>query len=67
MLEINIPQLKFSEVQNTVDEDGYIHIPYIGEYITAIYKVAMVVASILAVIMIIIQGVKITTLGGEEK
>ena len=66
MLEINIPQLKFSEVQNTVDEDGYIHIPYRRIHYGHIQS-AMVVASILAVIMIIIQGVKITTLGGEEK
>lgn len=67
ILEINIPQLKFSDVENSVDEMGYLHLPYIGEYMSAIYKVAMVVVSIIGVIMIVVVGVKITVLGGEER
>jgi hypothetical protein len=67
ILEINIPQLKFSDIENTIDEEGYIHIPYIGEYISAVYKVLMVIASIIAVAMIVVVGVKITVIGGEER
>jgi len=67
ILEINIPQLKFSDVQNTVDSQGFIHIPYIGEYISAIYKVAMVIVSIVGVVMIIVVGIKVTVMGGEER
>ncbi len=66
-LEINIPQLTFSSVTNTLDEQGYIHVPYIGEYIAAIYKFSMVVISIISIIMIIVAGAKITVLGGEER
>lgn len=67
VLEINIPQIKFSDVQNSIDAQGFLHLPYIGEYMSAIYKVGMVVVSIIGVIMIIVVGVKITVMGGEEK
>ncbi|MFA6423828.1 MAG: hypothetical protein WCV83_00775 [Candidatus Magasanikbacteria bacterium] len=67
VLEINIPQLKFSDVQNNIDSEGYLHLPYIGEYVTAIYKLAMVIVSIIGVVMIIVVGIKITVLGGEER
>ncbi|MFA6547580.1 MAG: M15 family metallopeptidase [Candidatus Magasanikbacteria bacterium] len=67
VLEINIPQLKFSDVENSVDDEGFLHLPYIGEYMSAIYKVAMVAISIIGVIMIIVVGVKITVMGGEER
>jgi hypothetical protein len=71
ILSINIPQLNFSDLaSSTATQEGgdvYIHIPYIGEYISAIYKVGMVVASIIGVIMIVVVGIKITVLGGEER
>ena len=71
ILEISIPKLKFTDVKNTLytAEDGtsYIYIPYIGEYMTTVYQVGMVAANIIAVIMIIVVGVKITTLGGEQR
>ncbi len=66
-LEINIPQLTFSDVANNIDDEGFLHLPYIGEYISATYKVLMVVVSIVGVIMIIVVGVKITVLGGQER
>lgn len=67
ILEINIPQLNFSDVKNQVDDEGYLHLPYIGEYITTIYKISMVIVSIIGIIMIIVVGAKITVLGGEER
>ncbi len=66
VLQIKIPQLKFTDVQNTLDEDGNIHLPWIGELIAALYKFGMAVASIIAVVMIIVQGARIVTSGGGE-
>ncbi len=66
-LEINIPQLTFTDIANSIDEQGYLHLPYIGEYMSAIYKISMVAISIIGVIMIIVVGVKITVLGGAER
>ncbi len=65
-IEIRLPGLTFSEVKNTLDEEGNITIPYFAEYLSAAYKFAMVAASILAVIMIVVQGAKIVTSGGGE-
>lgn len=68
ILGINIPQLDFSNASQNIDEEGYLHLPWIGEYIAAIYKFAMVVVSILAVIMIILSGARMmVSAGGEEK
>jgi len=68
ILGINIPQLDFSNAPQNVDEEGYLQLPWIGEYIAAIYKFAMVVASIIAVIVIILSGARmIVSAGGEEK
>lgn len=71
ILEINLPQLKFTDVSNTLyvaeDGTGYFYFPYIGEYMSAVYKIGMMVVSIIGVIMIIVVGVKITVLGGEER
>lgn len=70
-VSINIPDLKFSTLASSTatDENGvtYLHIPYIGEYLSAIYKFFMVVISIIGVIMIVVEGMKITVMGGEER
>jgi hypothetical protein len=67
-LEIIIPNLKFSEVSNTVDENGNIHFPWIGEYLKAVYRFGVSIASILGVVMIIREGLRIVlSAGGEEK
>jgi len=71
LLEIRIPGLTFSDVSNTLytDQDtgaSFITIPYIGEYIANAYKFAIALASIIAVVMIIVEGVKIVVLGGEQ-
>ncbi len=68
ILEIIIPNLKFTDVANTIDEDGNIQFPWIGEYIKAAYRFGVSVASILGIVMIIIEGVRIVlSAGGEEK
>lgn len=68
IIEVNIPKLDFSNAAQNVDTEGYLHLPWVGEYIAAIYKFAMVIASILAVIIIILSGTRIIiSAGGEEK
>lgn len=68
ILEIIIPNLKLSEVQNTIDERGNIQIPWIGEYLKAIYRFAITIASIVGVVMIIKEGLRIIlSAGGDEK
>lgn len=71
-LEISLPNLTFSDVQKTLttdeDDNVYINAPYIGEYLSAAYKFAMVAGSIVAVVMIIVMGLRVvTSLGGEQK
>lgn len=64
---IKIPGLDFSSVSTTVDSEGYIHIPYLGQYLTAVYKFAMVAISIVAVVMLIVIGAGAIVSGGGEK
>lgn len=67
-LEVHIPGLNFSDINQTLDKDGYIHVPYIGEFLSAVYKYALGIGTILAVIMIIKNGVTIIlSAGGEGK
>lgn len=68
LLEFHLPGLSFTDIQNTLDADGYIHLPFIGELIAAIYKFGLVVGSILAAVMIIVSGIRIlVSAGGEGK
>ncbi|MFH1789743.1 MAG: hypothetical protein ABH832_01605 [bacterium] len=60
-LSIRIPGLTLTDLKNTLDSEGYIHIPWIGQYITALYKFSMVAVSIVAVLMILMQGIVILT------
>ncbi len=64
---IRIPGVTFSDVAKTLDDDGNISTPFIGEYISGVYKFAMVAASVIAVIMIIVQGVQVIMSGGGEE
>lgn len=71
-LSINIPGLNFSKLSSssTITTEGnktYLNIPYVAEYLAAVYKVGLVVISIIAVIMIVVTGVKIIVSGGEAK
>jgi|GEM_PF-2356456 len=61
-LQIKIPGLNFSnpdDVKKLISEDSdktYLSIPYLSEYIVAIYKYAIVVASIIATFIIMWNG-----------
>jgi len=66
-LEIRLPGLAFSDLAKTVDSEGFLHIPWIGEFLKAIYNFGLAIVSIVAVVMIIMQGAKIIVSGGESK
>jgi hypothetical protein len=68
VLGVTIPSLHFSPPPAEVDEDGNIYIPWIGEYIKAVYNFTVIVISILAIVMLIIAGAQIiTSAGGPAK
>lgn len=68
ILGIKIPNLNFSAPPSEIDEEGNIYIPWIGEYIKAIYNFALVAISIIAVVVLIVQGARIIiSAGGPEK
>jgi len=70
---IKIPSLSdgFSDVsKNLVEEEGdtYLLLPWIGEYLGAIFNFALGVVSIVAVVMVIIHGAKVVvSAGGSAK
>ncbi len=73
---IKIPGLNFSDKDTVIktlkDETGpagsgqYLSIPFLGEYLAALFRLAVVVASLLAVIFIIFAGFVWTTSGGSS-
>lgn len=68
--EITLPGLNLSKILvSQTDESGatYVSIPWIAQYLTWAYRFLMGVGSILAVVMIIIEGAKIVVSGGGEQ
>lgn len=65
-LQINIPTFKLSDVRaRTIEgEPTDVSIPWIGEYIAALYRWAVPVGAILATVVIMIAGVIWLTSGG---
>lgn len=65
--KINIPGLTYSEPKITV-EDGvtYQHLPYLGDYISAVYKYLVLALSIVTVVVIIVSGLGWITSGGNS-
>lgn len=67
-VKISIPGLKFSEPK-TVEESGgkFLYIPFLGDYISSLYKYLIIVASIIATAMIIKAGFDWLMSGGEAE
>ncbi|MFA6105716.1 MAG: C39 family peptidase [Patescibacteria group bacterium] len=63
-LNISIPYVDFSKA--SLDADGFVNIPYLAEYFVGGYKFAVTAASMIAVIVIILNGFRITMSGGGE-
>jgi hypothetical protein len=67
VLEVNIPGLNLNDVKSVTDDTGtYVYIPWISQLITALYKFGLGIVSIVAVVVIIIQGLRVITSGGGE-
>lgn len=69
-LTVRIPGFEnFSLPPTTMDESGRAYFPWIGEYIRAIYNFGLIAISILAVLMIIVSGIRVimSGFGGEKK
>jgi len=59
-VKISIPGLSFSNITKTQDGDGttYLLVPFLGEYIGAVYKYIVIIAGIIATVMLIFAGVQ---------
>ncbi|MFH1946673.1 MAG: hypothetical protein ABIJ23_00735 [Candidatus Magasanikbacteria bacterium] len=72
-LQTTLPGLEFSKaefIEKTTpsgQQGTYLLIPYLGEYLMAFYRYAVVVASILTVVFIIIGGLQWTISGGSPE
>lgn len=63
--EINLPGLAFSSPTSTLDSEGFIHLPWLAEYLSVLYKFALIASSIIAAIVIIIEGFKVVGSAGN--
>lgn len=68
---IRIPGVTFTKPEDVPlaqDDTGriFLYVPFLGEYLAAIYRYAVVVASVIAVIMIIVSGFQWITSGGSS-
>lgn len=75
-LSIDIPGLDFSSPDDIADNlvqdklpggrtGSFISIPFLGEYIGAVYKYAVIIAGVIATIVIIISGIQWTASAGN--
>ncbi|MBT4153238.1 MAG: transglycosylase SLT domain-containing protein [Candidatus Magasanikbacteria bacterium] len=66
-VQISIPGLEFSEEPKLIDEglDKYMIVPFLGEYIGAVYQYSVVIVSIISVVMVIVGGVVYSMSGGN--
>ena len=68
---IKIPGVKFTpideiEVEETGSGNLYINIPFLGEYIAAVYRYLIVAITVLSVVTIIIGGIRWMVPAGQE-
>jgi len=67
ILEINWPGLNFTDAKDVIYQNyngkRYIILPWLSEFIIAVYKFLIAISSIVAVVMIIVEGVKIIVSG----
>jgi len=71
LITIPIPDLKFSDIL-TSDKplpgatSSPINVPWLAEYITAVYKYGVAIAGVLAAVMMMIGGMQYLTAGGDS-
>lgn len=64
-LEFTDPDVVESYTRTEADGRTYLYIPYLGEYLAAVYRYAIVVAGVLAVVYLFAHGFKII-MGGKS-
>ena len=65
-LSITIPTIKFTDLITKVEGEGtYLYIPWLAQYIVGLYKYALGIAIVIAVVMIVIGGFQYVTGGGD--
>jgi hypothetical protein len=68
LLEIRIPGLTFSNITSSSEQGGtYLYISWIPELITTLYKFSIAIVSIVAAVIILVQGVRIITSSGNSE
>lgn len=67
VLSIDIPTVTFSDVLETVGEDGatYLSINYLGDYIAGVYKYLLGISTTIAIVMLMVSGLQ-WSLGGQS-
>ena len=63
-LQVSIPGVKFTDIKT--DAGSKIDIPWIGQYISAVYKYATGIGVVIAALMMIIGGFQYTVAGGDS-
>ncbi len=63
-LQVSIPGMKLTDIQTSAGSK--IDIPWIGQYISAVYKYATGVGVVIAALMMIIGGFQYTVAGGDS-
>lgn len=66
-LHVPIPGVNLTKIQVTTKGTGQINVPWIAQYIIGIYRYSMGIATILAVIMVMIAGVVYLTSAGNPQ
>lgn len=61
-----IPGVFFDVDDLKLTEDGYLYVPFLGQYIAAVYRYAVTAASVIAVIVIIFSGFQWTISAGSQ-
>lgn len=66
--EVDIPTLKpFTTTTIKPDSEGYIYIPFLGQYIAAIFRWSLLIAGIIASVLIMFGGFVYMTSGGNAQ
>jgi hypothetical protein len=68
LLSIPIPNLQFSTVvvQNSTGGQQTLDVPWLAQYISAVYQYAVAVAVVLAIVMMMVGGFQYLTSGGDK-
>lgn len=64
-ISIPVPGLSLSAIK-TKSDTGYVDVPWLAEYVNAVYKYAIILASSVAVVMFMVGGFQYLSAGGDK-